>query len=293
MKYIPILALLSLSTAALAQEIPLDGYLNTQDFKDVTPAPYPGIKPGDILSVRRVWRDIDTNVEANKLFNSSGSKLIEIIIDGIRSDEIIPYSAASTKKNPSGDAFSEPLAKEEAFAKFNEDSVMVPILDKEGNITKYQWKLGEFNPQKVTKFRLKEDWIFDRGRGIYEPRIVGIAPLVRISAIGELIAEQPAFWINFNQARKIMARHPVIFQSDTKLSYDDVFVLRKFSSTIIKESNPEDLKVADYMTSEEDIKKEAARIEASIQDQKQAIWMHQRPAFVAKKPNSKTTPTKQ
>lgn len=98
MKRILFLALLALSTTSFAQEIPQDGYLNAQDFKGVTPAPYPVIKPGDILSVKRIWRDIDTNVDANKLFESADSKLIDIIIDGIRSDELIPYSSASTKR---------------------------------------------------------------------------------------------------------------------------------------------------------------------------------------------------
>lgn len=272
MKRTLILFLITLSTTGFAQDIPPDGYLNTYDFKGVIPAPYPEIKSMDILSVKRIWRDIDTNVDANKLFDSADSKLIDIIIDGIRSDELIPYSSASTKKNPSGDTFSEPLTKDQALAKFNGDSVLVPILDKEGNTTKYQWKPGDFNPGEVTKFRLKEDWIFDRGRGIYEPRIIGIAPLINISAMGQLISEQPAFWINFNQARKKLAQHPVIFQSDTKLSYDDVFVLRKFSSTIIKESNPENLKTADYTASTEEIEKESRRIEESLSEYKKRIW---------------------
>jgi gliding motility associated protien GldN len=272
MKRTLILTLLALSTASFAQEIPPDGYLNTNDFKDVAPTPYPEIKPMDILSVKRVWRDIDTEVDANKLFVSPNSRLIDILVDAIQSGKLIAYSPLSTAKNPSGDAFTEPLSKKDALAKFIGDSVLVPILDKNGNTIKSQWQAGEFSPEKVTKFRLKEDWIFDKGRGIYEPRIVGIAPLVNISAMGELLSEQPAFWINFNQARKVLAQHQVIFKSTNNLSFDDVFVLRKFSSTIIKESNPDDLKIADYASSIEEREKESKRIEDSLSEYKKRIW---------------------
>lgn len=287
MKRTLILTILALSTASFAQEIPPDGYLNTNNFKDIVPVPYPQIKPMDVLSVKRIWRDIDTEIDENKLFVSPNSRLIDILVDAIQLGNLIAYSPLSTAKNPSGDAFTEPLSKKEALAKFNGDSVLVPILDSHGNTLRSEWKAGEFSPDKVTKFRIKEDWVFDKGRGIYEPRIVGIAPLVNILAMGELITEQPAFWINFNQARAVLAQHQVIFKSANNLSYDDVFVLRKFSSTIIKESNPEDLKVADYMTSDDDIKKEAARIEESIQSQKQTIWMHKKPALVAERTTRK------
>lgn len=272
MKPTLLISALILSTASMAQEVPQDGYLKTNDYANIIPTPYPEIKSMDVFSVKRVWRDIDTKIDANKLFVSPDSRLIDIIVDAIRSGKLIPYSPVTSPKNPSGDAFSEPLSKKDALAKFMGDSILVPILDQDGNTINTQWQAGEFSPEKVTKFRIKEDWVFDKGRGIYEPRIVGIAPLINTSAMGELLSEQPAFWINFNQARKVLAQHQVIFKSANNLSYDDVFVLRKFSSTIIKESNPDNLKIADYTTSKEELEKESKRIEDSLSDYKKRIW---------------------
>ncbi len=272
MKRILIVPLLLLSIASIAQEELSDGYLNANDFKNVAPTPYPEIKPMDILSVKRVWRDIDTAEEENKIFVSPHAMLINILVTAIQQGIITPYSAASSAKNPFGDAFTEPISPQKALNILTGDSVLVPILDTQGNIVNSKWLAREFDPEKVTKFRIKEDWIFDRGRGIYEPRIIGIAPLIKVSAMGQLLSEQPAFWVNFNQTRKVLAQHQVIVKSTTSYSYDDIFLLRKFSSTIIKEHNHQNLKIADYATSKEEAERESKRIEDSLSDYRNQVW---------------------
>jgi len=269
MKHILILALVGLSISSFSQEIPQDGYFCSKNLQGAEPTPYPEIRTSDIMSVKRVWRDIDTDEDANRLFISPQSRLIDVIVDAIQNGNITAYSPSHTKTNPSGDSFTDPMSIKDALAEFISDSVMVPVFDSSGVQISSKMKGGEFNPNMVTKFRLKEDWIFDKGRGVYEPRIVGIAPLVKINAIGEIIAEQPAFWINFEQARKVFCQKQVVTTYTTDLSYDDVFILRKFKSKIVKEATPADLKIKDYTQDEE---KEAQRIESSIADYRKAIW---------------------
>lgn len=270
MKHLLTLTLLiGLYISSSAQEVPQDGYFCSKNLKGAEPTPYPEIRASDIMSVKRVWRDIDTDEDVNKLFVSPQSKLIDIIVDGIQNGSLTPYNSSHTKINPSGDAFTEPMSSKEALAEFISDSIMVPVFDSSGVQISSKMKGGEFNPNIVTKFRLKEDWIFDKGRAVYEPRIVGIAPIIKINAVGELVAEQPAFWINFEQARKVFCQKQVVTNYTTDLSYDDIFVLRKFKSKIVKEATPADLKIKDYAQDEE---KEAQRIESSIADYKKNIW---------------------
>lgn len=270
MKHILTLALLiSLYIPSSAQEVPQDGYFCSKNLQGAEPTPYPEIRTSDIMSVKRIWRDIDTEEDANKLFASPQSKLIDIIVDGIHNGSLIAYSSSHTKTNPSGDAFTDPVSAKDALSEFISDSIMVPIFDSSGVQVSSKMKGGEFNPSMVTKFRLKEDWIFDKGRGVYEPRIVGIAPLIKINAVGELVAEQPAFWINFEQARKVFCQKQVVTTYTTDLSYDDIFILRKFKSKIVKEATPADLRIKDYTQDEE---KEAQRIESSITDYRKTIW---------------------
>lgn len=269
MKHILILALVGLSISSFAQEIPQDGYFCSKNLRGAEPTPYPEIRTSDIMSVKRIWRDINTDEDANKLFTSPQSKLIDIIVEGVQNGSLTAYDSSHTKINLSGDAFTEPMSIKDALSKFILDSTIVPVFDSSGVQISTKMKGGEFNPNIVTKFRLKEDWIFDKGRGVYEPRIVGIAPLIKINAVDELIAEQPAFWINFKQARKVFCQKQVITNYTTDLSYDDIFILRKFKSKIIKEATPADLKIKDYSQDEE---KEAQRIESSIADYRKALW---------------------
>lgn len=272
MKHILILVLVSLHLSSFAQEFPQDGYLCSKNLEGAEPTPYPEIRASDIMTVKRVWRDIDTEDNANKLFTAPESSLIDIIVNAIQEEKVTAYSSSRSKTNPSGDAFSDPLSAKEALKAFISESIMVPIFDSTGTQIDSKMKGGEFNPNMVTKFRLKEDWIFDKGRGVYETRIVGIAPLIKINAVGELVAEQPAFWINFEQARKVFCQKHVVTTYTTDLSYDDVFTLRKFKSKVIKEATPADLKIRDYALSKEEIDKEAQRIESSLADYGRMIW---------------------
>jgi hypothetical protein len=58
------------------------------------------------------------------------------------------------------------------------DSAVVDKFDKDGNKIGSSVQAGEFNPDSVVKFRIKEDWVFDKQRSVFEPRIIGIAPLL-------------------------------------------------------------------------------------------------------------------
>ncbi len=106
-------------------------------------------------------------------------------------------------KDPDGDDFAKPLTPGQARNKMA-DSVVVDKFDKNGDKIGSTLKAGEFNPDSVVKFRIKEDWIFDKQRSIFEPRIIGIAPMVKIKVGGVEGDYQPAFWIYFPDARQYL-----------------------------------------------------------------------------------------
>src|SRR3984957_15627559 len=109
-------------------------------------------------------------------------------------------------------------------------------------------QVGEFDADSVIKFRIKEDWVFDKQRSVFEPRIIGIAPMVRLKAGSLDLDYQPAFWIYFPDARPILATKEVVNKrnDNTGLSFDDVFMKRIFTSYIVKESNDKDERIKDY-----------------------------------------------
>ena len=152
---------------------------------------------------------------------------------------------------------------------------MVEKFDKDGNKIGSELRAGEFNPDSVVKFRIKEDWVFDRQRSIFEPRIVGIAPLVKPKAGALDLDYQPAFWIYFPEARPIFAtKEAVSNKSDaTGLSFDDVFVKRLFASYIVKESNDKDERIKDYATGIDKLY-EAERMKKTLMDWELNLWQY-------------------
>src|SRR5690606_17063813 len=141
-----------------------------------------------------------------------------------------------------------------------------------------QMTLNEFNPERVTKFRIKEDIFFDKQRGRLETRIIGVAPLMDISSSAELaesVGSTPAFWLYFPQLRYTLVKVDV---SDPDsgiydISMDDLFVQRKFASTIIRESSPSAMRQeALYAENELQQLQEAQNIEDKLETYKERLW---------------------
>lgn len=238
--------------------VPVDGYFRHNIYKDAKPIPYPPINNNSIKFFKRVWRDIDLVDTKNSILTPPGTTLIEIIIEGLNNGSLTAFDAATSKKNPTGDAFTVALTPGQAMQKLT-DSVLVPVFDDEGNQIDAKMQLNDFNPATVTRFRIKEDIFYDKQRAHVETRIVGIAPLVEIKAGGEQVSEQPAFWLYFPQARYVFITRE---SGVPELTFDDVFIQRKFTSTIVRESNS-----TDQVQKPEDVEKE-------ITEYKKRVWRY-------------------
>lgn len=255
-------------------EKPLDGYYEKTNILSARVSPYANLRESDVMFSKRVWREIDLREKMNMIFASPKSRLITILTDAIQAGELTAYDASSTKDDVNGDEFTAVLTPEQAMAKFA-DSVLVPIFDNDGNQTGTEIKPGEFNPDSIIKFRIKEDWIFDKQRSVFEPRIVGIAPMIKISAAGQSFDEQPAFWIYFPEVRHLLVTKAVVNRGNdaTGLSYDDVFMKRIFASYIVKESNPEDLRIKDYAIGIDKLH-ESERVKKGLMDFEHDLWSY-------------------
>jgi gliding motility associated protien GldN len=131
----------------------------------------------------------------------------------------------------------------------------------------------EIRSSNIRQYWIKEDWYFDRQRSVMESRIVGICPLAeKISESGEVIGLKPLFWIYFPEARPYLARAAAYnFHNDSeRMSYDELFFKRRFSSYIYKESNVYNRSIAEYksgidgLLESENIKEEMFKFEEDM-----------------------------
>ncbi len=118
------------------------------------------------------------------------------------------------------------------------------VYDPTTNTVQYVVTQRDFDPDGVTKYRLKEDWIFDRNLGRMVVRIIGIAPVqdIRDPLTNEVRGQSALFWVYYPDARNTLAQYEVFNPENDvqRLTWDDYFEGRFFSSRIIKISNPFD-----------------------------------------------------
>ena len=255
-------------------ERPIDGYFVKKNILTAKATPYATLREADVVMSKRTWREIDIRETKNKYMGSPKARLIDVLMDAIANEELTAYDPNPTKDDPNGDAFSTPLTAAGAKAKMVDSSV-VDIIDSKGEKTGSKVVAGEFNPDSVVRFRIKEDWIFDKQRSVYEPRIIGIAPMIKPKAAGIDLDYQPAFWIYFPAARQVLATKEVFMGKNdaTGLSYDDVFLKRLFTAYIVKESNAEDLRIKDYAVGIDKLY-ESERIKKEMMDWELNLWQY-------------------
>lgn len=206
--------------------------------------PWQPLRENDVMWKKRVWREIDIREKQNMAFrypgddNTGGGYFIEIILDAIKKGKVKAYSNLD-------DHFSTALTKDQIIEILigQPDTVMVedPVTGEiQMRITR-----REFNPDIVTKYRIKEDWMFDRNVGRMVVRIIGIAPIKDIldENTGEFRASQAVFWLYYPEMRPMLAQYEVFNPENdvARMTWHDFFENRFFSSKIIKTSNPFDM----------------------------------------------------
>ncbi|MBT8326798.1 MAG: gliding motility protein GldN [Bacteroidia bacterium] len=104
-----------------------------------------------------------------------------------------------------------------------------------------------YEPNKIVKYRIMEDWIFDYNYSDFRARIIAIAPLWRpITESGLELGETPIYWIKMDDLRDKLSGEEVFNAKNdaARMSFDHWFQTRQFSSYIVKESNMYDLDIA-------------------------------------------------
>ena len=198
------------------------------------------IREADILWKKRVWREIDTREKQNVGFryagdeNTGGGYFIEILLDGIKRGKIKAYSNMD-------DRFTTELTKEQVIQQTAGKDDTARVYDPTTDTYSLRVTHTDFNPELVTKFRIKEDWIFDRNEGKMVVRIAGIAPLIDIYGDdGSFRASRPMFWLYYPDCRDYLSQYEVVnpLNDVARYTWDEFFESRMFASKIIKISNP-------------------------------------------------------
>jgi len=205
----------------------------------IRPLTWQPLREADILWKKRVWREIDTREKQNLAFRypgddqTGGGYFIEILLDAVKKGKIKAYSTFD-------DRFTTALSKEQIMEKLVGKADTIPQEDPITGEIKYIYNSRDFDPDKVTLYRVKEDWMFDRNLGRMVVRIIGIAPLVDIkNEDGTTRASTPLMWIYYPEARPVFAQYEVFNPENDvqRMTWDDYLEGRYWNGRIVQVSN--------------------------------------------------------
>jgi gliding motility associated protien GldN len=253
----------------------IDGIYNKSTILEKKPVPYAWVRESDVAWSRRVWRVIDVREKMNQPFyfpeepHNNWRNLITVLFDALKDGKITAYDAMSPT-----DEFVVPLTYADIMKRLERTDTMrlqrskPPYEYYDTVVTK------TFNPSDVKRFRIKEDWFFDKQRSVMEVRIIGICPVRdNFDEKGIFRGNDPLFWVYYPEARPILAKAEVFnFKNGAeRRSYDDVFWKRLFASYVYKEENVFDRKITDYAQGI-DALLESDRIKRELIDFEEQLW---------------------
>ncbi|MCB9227292.1 MAG: gliding motility protein GldN [Chitinophagales bacterium] len=229
-----------------AQDPVIDGVYEKKNTSEKGIIEYDDIREADVFWTKRIWRTIDVREKMNLIFSYPQMPLIDIIHSAAASGELTVYDMSVLN----ADQFLDTLAVEKVGMIGNS----VDTISRINPITLQQEEIvqvNEFDPQKVIKYKIKEDWFFDEETSTFQVRILGIAPVIEsYSSDGNYLGDETMYWVYYPQLRPIISKYEAYNTGNDaiRLSWEDIFEARLFDSYITKESNVYDRVIQEYAT---------------------------------------------
>ncbi|MGN6354764.1 MAG: gliding motility protein GldN [Parafilimonas sp.] len=224
-----------------------DGIFEKNLIRERIPLAYENIREDDAVYVVRVWREIDAREKMNQTFRYAGvedngsQRFISILLKAIKDGTVTAFSADD-------DRFTTPITADDAINAFGGGSDTVKVYDDDGNVKGYQVRAKATDPDSIYKFRLKEEWVFDKESSKLYVRIIGIAPVIPYKlSTGDIIAnsDRPVWWVYYPDLRPILAKYNVYNAKNMSagMTWEELFESRLFTSYIVQSTidNPYNL----------------------------------------------------
>jgi gliding motility associated protien GldN len=207
----------------------------------------PHLREADVKYSKRIIRCIDSRQKMNKALNWPRQMLINVLYPALKEGKILPFKNDSLSSAYTTTDFSLRGTSLEIITICPDPDDIDLCYDSEAVVP--------FEQEKIEKYWVMEDWIFDYKHGSFQPRILAIAPIYKPVFSGFEANEQPLCWIEMDDnLRNYLASKEMFnrYNQAARLSFDDFFQMRLFDSYIVYESNVFDNFINQFQAYEND-----------------------------------------
>ena len=266
--------------------------------------PFVFSRTDDVVWSRVVYRVIDLRYRQNfqlyfpvnpedKEYKNMFRLILDAIIDGmpvyaVVDNQVKPDFSPESRILPSqlttilmyseiGKDYSE---IENHYDMQTSDEMLIHYDSVSGKMSFHSYQFKDFVKNQF-KYLIQEVIYFDKHTCTLNRKLMAIAPMYapNISSVEpgqeeQALLEQRLFWIAYDHLRPYLAKQYLIPQiNETKrVTYEEFFQKRLYTSYIIGEDNMYDRMILDYCHTEKEAKQEQARMENELLTFEQDLW---------------------
>jgi len=271
------LILIGAASQYLQAQVIVDGVYTKRTTIERKPAPLPLVREADAVWSRTVWRTIDLREKANQHFYyptrviQQRYNLFNVLLKGIEGKIITAFDPDVTEGE-----FAKPIDYNQVKQQFGDSVKKIQVIDIDTNAARDSVVSAEIPVQEVKQLEIKEVWYFDKQKSTLQVRILGICPIrvYKKEPTDTAYVRKKLFWVYYPEIRPLLAKNESLngFNGARSLSFDDLFLTRKFDGYIVKEENTYNNRaISDYAKGEY-AAKESDRIKNSIFNYEQDLW---------------------